>query len=268
MLSDAAERTKGDPTGRTGQARERPFTERLVTAATTPRVGVAVLVASAIGFAVLAVLAVFDEGALLAIDEPIQRWIVDHRVAWLDGVMKAVTFLGSRYAVGVLVLAVAIWTYRAGKCRVTLLILVLAFILNPVVEFAFKELIIERTRPQLASIALGRGASFPSGHVLVAVGFYAMLPAMVAETHRRYRLQLTAAIGAGVLIVAIGVSRVYVGVHWFTDVVGGIFLGSVIVLATYGALRGHRLDPTRCRPLEDPDAATGHLIALGDETHR
>lgn len=238
----------GDPSA--GGARRihgRPFSERVVAAVAVPRVEAAVLVVAAVAFAVLALLAAFDEEALLAIDEPIQRWVVDHRAAWLDDVMRVVTFLGSRYAVGAFVLAVAIWTYRADKCRVTLLILLVAFLLNPVVEFAFKELIVQRTRPPLPSIGFGRGSSFPSGHVLVAVGFYAMLPVLVAQSVRRHRLQLAAAIVGGVLIVAIAASRVYIGVHWFTDVIGGMLLGSVIVLATYRALSGHRLDPARCR---------------------
>lgn len=214
---------------------------------TVSRVGATVLAISALAFVVLALFAALGEATLLAIDEPIQRWVVDHRVAWIDGAMKVITFLGSRYAVGALVLAVAVWTYRTDKCRITLLVLVAAFLLNPVVEFAFKELIIERTRPALPAIGSGRGSSFPSGHVLVAVGFYAMLPVLVAQTTQRPGRQLAAAIGGSVLIVAIAASRVYIGVHWFTDVIGGILLGLVIVLATYGALRGHRLDPARCR---------------------
>lgn len=163
--------TMGDPSaGGARRIHDRSFSERVVAAVAVPRVGAAFFVVAAIAFAVLALLAAFDEGALLAIDEPIQRWVVDHRAAWLDDVMRAVTFLGSRYAVGTFVLAVAIWTYRAGRCRVTLLVLVAAFILNPVVEFTFKELIIERTRPQLPSIGFGRAprsragtCSWPSG---------------------------------------------------------------------------------------------------------
>lgn len=107
----------GDPSaGGARRIHDRSFSERVVAAVAVPRVGAVVLVVAAVAFAILALLAAFDEGALLAIDEPIQRWVVDHRAAWLDDVMRAVTFLGSRYAVGALVLDVAIWTFRADKC--------------------------------------------------------------------------------------------------------------------------------------------------------
>ncbi|MBI2238863.1 MAG: phosphatase PAP2 family protein, partial [Actinobacteria bacterium] len=64
------------------------------------------------------------------------------------------------------------------------------------------------------------------------------------------RVRLAAAWAAGAVVLAVGFSRIYLGVHWFTDVVGGLLVGAIVVLATYRALGGHRLDRSRaCCPL-------------------
>jgi undecaprenyl-diphosphatase len=220
--------------------------ERLVSRFSAPRLVTPVLFLSATGFVLLALFAAFGQGALAIVDEPIERWVIEHRMPWLDTVMTGVTFLGTRYFVGAALVALVVWALRAGRCRATILVLVVAFALNPLIEFIAKQLI-DRPRPDLARLGAGTGPAFPSGHVLVAVGFYSLLPVFVSESPHRYRAQLAAGLVGATLILLIGFSRMYRDVHWFTDVVGGILLGAVVVLATYRALRGHRLDPARCR---------------------
>ena len=220
--------------------------EGLVSRLFDPRLLTPVLIFTAIGFALLALFAAFGQGALAIVDEPIERWMIEHRTPWLDTVMTGVTFLGTRYFVGAALLALAVWALRAGRCRATVLVLVVAFTLNPLIEFIAKQLI-DRPRPDLARVGAGTGPAFPSGHVLVAMGFYSLLPVFVSESPHRYRAQLAAGLLGAALILMIGFSRMYRDVHWFTDVVGGILMGAVVVLGTYRALRGHRLDPARCR---------------------
>jgi undecaprenyl-diphosphatase len=141
---------------------------------------------------------------------------------------------------------VAAYSLLTGRCRITLLILVIAFALNPLVEVLLKEVLIDRSRPDMLPLGRGRGASFPSGHVMAAIGFYGMLPALVSEATGRYRARIAAFLAAGVIILAVGFSRIYMGVHWVTDVMGGFLIGAVVILSTYEALQGHRLDRNRC----------------------
>jgi undecaprenyl-diphosphatase len=124
-------------------------------------------------------------------------------------------------------------------------VLVVAFALNPLVEFLLKEGV-GRVRPDLLPLGRRRGPSFPSGHVVASVGFYGVLPALAWRATSRRRLRAIALGAAVVVIVVIGVSRVYVGVHWATDVLGGVLIGTIIVIATSRALRGHGLHRSRC----------------------
>jgi hypothetical protein len=126
-------------------------------------------------------------------------------------------------------------------------VLVVAVMLNPAIEIGLKELI-GRARPDLARLLPGRGPSFPSGHVLASVGFYGLIPFLAWESTARYWIRRVAFFGAFAVIMSVSVSRVYLDVHWASDVVGGLMLGTVIVAASYRALRGHRMhrDPGCC----------------------
>ncbi|MBI2239151.1 MAG: phosphatase PAP2 family protein [Actinobacteria bacterium] len=213
------------------------------------RGGRALLIASGVSFALLAAIAAFAEPLLLRLDRPIQRWVISVRQAWLNETMRWITLLGTRYVIGALLLALAAWVLARGRCRVVLMVMVIAFALNPAVEWALKALV-DRPRPDLLLLARARGPSFPSGHVVASIGFYAMLPLLVWDATTSSRLRRAAASIAAAIVVAVGFSRVYLGVHWFTDVVGGLLAGTVVVVATYRVLGGHRLDRSRaCCPL-------------------
>jgi undecaprenyl-diphosphatase len=199
----------------------------------------------AVAFLVLAAVATTAEGALLRVDRPVQEWVVAERRAWLNDVMRWVSLLGTRYVIGALLLGLVAWSWVTRRCRVAVLVLVAAFALNPVVEFLLKELV-GRVRPDLAALGRRRGPSFPSGHVVASVGFYGVLPALAWRTSTRLGARVLAAGGAAIVIAGIAVSRVYVGVHWSSDVVGGLLIGTILVLVTARALGGHPRGRTGC----------------------
>ncbi len=196
-------------------------------------------------FVTLALLAAFAQSFLLRVDEPVQRWVISVRRGWLNDLMIGVSWLGTRYVIGGLLAIVTIWSLVTGRCRRAVLVLLVAFALNPLLEWSLKALV-DRPRPGLLLLGRGRGPSFPSGHVLAASGFYAMLPALIPWDVDRWRSLGVAIVGAGV-VLAVAFSRVYMGVHWASDVVGGLLVGTIAVVATYRALDGHRIAACRCR---------------------
>src|SRR2546422_374582 len=95
------------------------------------------------------------------------------------------------------------------------------------------KLVIHRPRPSYAAALMPQATwSFPSGHAmgsLVGYGMLAYVLCLLATCNHRTRLWIVA--GAAVVIVAIGVSRLYLGVHYFSDVVGGYAAGAIWLFA-------------------------------------
>ena len=185
-----------------------------------------------VAFAALTVSAITAEPALLRLDQAMQSWILANRTAWLDRAMVWLTFLGTRYVIGVASLALVAWSQIARRHRTFVLLIVGAVLLNPVFEVGFKELV-GRVRPAVAQLLPGNGPSFPSGHVLAAVGFYGLIPFLTWEATRNAWARFAAVAGSLAVIAVVTVSRPYLDVHWTTDAIAGVLLGTVLVTATY-----------------------------------
>jgi undecaprenyl-diphosphatase len=91
--------------------------------------------------------------------------------------------------------------------------------------------IVNRPRPELVpQHDMVYSSSFPSGHAMMAPVVYLTLAAIVSAGHRRTAIKTLLLVGAAVLVAGIGVSRVYLGVHWPSDVLAGWTLGAIIAL--------------------------------------
>lgn len=91
--------------------------------------------------------------------------------------------------------------------------------------------IVQRPRPDLVpQHDMVYSSSFPSGHAMMAPVVYLTLAAIVAAGHRRTAIKVLLLIGATVLVLGIGVSRIYLGVHWPSDVLAGWTLGAIVAL--------------------------------------
>jgi membrane-associated phospholipid phosphatase len=91
------------------------------------------------------------------------------------------------------------------------------------------KFLFHRSRPDLFRVVQETGYSFPSGHVIASMCFYGMGAFLIMRTISSWRGRLAVATLAGILIVAIGVSRIYLGVHYPTDVLAGFAAGSMWV---------------------------------------
>lgn len=93
---------------------------------------------------------------------------------------------------------------------------------------AYLKHVFERARPRLfEEVATLHSYSFPSGHATAAIAIYGMIAFVVGRLAPR--LRLLAAGGALALAVSIGISRIYLGVHWVTDVLAGYAAGAIIL---------------------------------------
>ncbi len=152
------------------------------------------------------------------------------RQPWLDPVMVAVTHLGDQPVLFAL-LGLAFLTCLYFKAWRTGLLLLAVFGLAWLLTHFTKEAV-ARPRPDIAYPLVSRpkSASFPSGHATLALTLYGSCAIALGRrlTSRRATILLT--IGTVFLVMAIGVSRLYLGVHYVTDVVGGWIAGGAFVL--------------------------------------
>lgn len=154
--------------------------------------------------------------------------IVEHlRTPWLTPVMESFSALATPVSLVVLLLAVAAFApgKRPGMCCAVNLVLVV--VINQVLKF-----IIQRPRPDGFRLATASGFSFPSGHSMAAMAFFGLLAWLVWKYEADRRLRCLYATGFALVIVMIGVSRIYLGVHYASDVLGGFCL-SMAWLAVY-----------------------------------
>ena len=150
------------------------------------------------------------------------------RSSTLDDVFLTLSASGRRSTVLVLGTTAGLLTWR--RCRAVSVALLVATFSRPLLESVIK-LLVGRDRPDLDRMVPGVGYSFPSGHVLAAVALWGLMPLVVSlYTRRRWVWWLSVAVSGG-LILGIAASRVYLGVHWFTDVSAGFIVGTFFLLA-------------------------------------
>jgi undecaprenyl-diphosphatase len=144
---------------------------------------------------------------------------------WVEELARDVTALGGVGVLTFITLAVAGYLLLQKKSRAALVVLI-AVIGGLVVSQLLKELF-DRPRPELVPHgSYVYTSSFPSGHAMMSAATYLTLGALLARVHTHRRLKTYFLTLAAVLSIAVGISRVYLGVHWPTDVLAGWTLGA------------------------------------------
>lgn len=148
-------------------------------------------------------------------------------------VLKMISFLGSPVWFYVVIPAAAFYMWKHGHVRLALF-LVVTTLLGGVIDTIVKE-VVARPRPSLVDpVATAYGKSFPSGHSMTAaVAYGALLLVFLPEIPRRWRVPIVVA--AALLVLAIGGTRLALGVHYITDVAGGFVLGLAWLFASTAA---------------------------------
>lgn len=159
--------------------------------------------------------------------------ILDHNVAvWLHAratprlttIMLVITYLHSMPGVSVMALGVALYLWRR-RCLYWMLALILTvpggMLLNVLLKHAF-----HRVRPSFDNPILTLTTySFPSGHTMTATVFYGVLAAFAVRKIKSWQGRLLVILGAGLMILLVGFSRIYLGAHYLSDVLGAMAEG-------------------------------------------
>ncbi len=170
----------------------------------------------------------------VTVSTTVQSW----QSAWLDTTMKAVSELGVLHVAAPLVAATAVALFIASW-RAESIFMVLTPSAGRLVTLVVKELV-DRPRPSEGFVHVFRdaaSASFPSGHVVHSVVYFGALAVVLNLRLRPSRRLRTAQALLVALVLATGLSRIYLGMHWLGDVVGGFAFGAAVVAAAVWAWR-------------------------------
>jgi undecaprenyl-diphosphatase len=152
---------------------------------------------------------------------------------WFEELMRDVTALGSAGVLGILTLAASGYLWLQGKRSAVLYVLVA--VLGAQGISSTLKVVFGRPRPDLFPHGVQvYTASFPSGHSVMSAATFLTLGVMLARYQKLKRLRVYLVLLAIFLAVAVGISRVYLGVHWPTDVVAGWAVGAAWALGCWG----------------------------------
>ena len=184
----------------------------------------------------------------------------------VESAVRDVTALGSLTVIAFLTVVVAGFLFLSQRPRLAVYVLV-ATVGGAAISYALK-LLYNRPRPTLVPPeALPSDPSFPSGHSAAAAVVYLTLGLLLAHTFARREQKVYVVALAILVTLAVGLSRLYLGVHWPSDVLAGWTLGGVWALACWQAermLRRRGLVEPEAHP-EPADSAMQPASQPGDE---
>ncbi len=201
------------------------------------------------------------EGETQAFDEAVIQWMGAHRSPTLDASMVEVTALGTWPVVLMIVIVTGLFLTLSDRKYSAILLLVSAgggLLLNGVLKLGFN-----RPRPSIfLPVVQAVSSSFPSGHAMSSAIVYGTVAYLAARLHRRRWARWLVMAFAFVVIVLISFSRMYLGVHYPSDVVAGVMIGLAWAGFCMATLEGvQRFRPRRAPPIlgeEEPaPAASG-----------
>lgn len=180
-----------------------------------------------------------QNGDLAILDHEINSWLHTHRTSSINAVMKGITQMGNVIAYVIIIPIIALLLFRYNKnwqhSIETAIILISCFLVNLGLKFHFA-----RSRPDVSLhlVELAEDSfSYPSGHSMTAMAFYGFLMYLSLHYFQAKYTKLFSVLVLSALIFLIGISRVYLGAHYPTDVLAGFLVGLVWLLICINILR-------------------------------
>lgn len=175
----------------------------------------------------VAYITIFLSGSLSFLDEIAYAFLSSFQSSQVTGVMVAITFFGSWMAVVIICAICLLVNWHKGLFLSINVALVYA--LNNVIK-----IIIMRPRPSVIHLVYETGYSFPSGHAMVSFALYGILAYFVWKKYKVYSLLLM------LCPLLIGMTRIYLGVHYVTDIIGGYLFALLYLCVIFELFHNHK----------------------------
>ena len=182
-------------------------------------------------FVMLGYLVKFFPASLKGVDRQVQLIVRHHMSDALTSFYKVVTNFGGTVYIPILVIAVLVFLLLK-KWYAEAIFITIDVALMPILVLIFKH-VYSRTRPTLPHLVVENGLSFPSGHASASLMFYTCLMVLICQRLNNQQIKWLVRVLFSMFIVVIGISRIYLGVHYPTDILGGWLMSGSILLITY-----------------------------------
>ncbi|CCZ57566.1 pAP2 family protein [Clostridium sp. CAG:762] len=176
-------------------------------------------------FVILCILVKLD--LLSNIDESVYKFITSNMNDTTTNIYKVITFFGSTiFMVGLCVLLLVLFIIIKKNIYGYIIsgTLIFSTIMNNVIK-----VIIRRERP-IYMIVRETTFSFPSGHTMASVSMYGILIYLINKSNMNKKLKIILSIILGMIPLMVATSRIYLGAHYFSDILGAIMLATIVLL--------------------------------------
>lgn len=167
---------------------------------------------------------------LVIFDKTVIDRVQGLEVGGLTAAMKFFTFIGSTRLIIILTVPIFLFLFLVLKHRVEILIFLAVVYMTPILNRLLK-MYFNRARPDFHRLIEIGGYSFPSGHAMNAFSFYSILAFLLWRHVPPRPGRIAVIIFSSLMIFAIGISRVYLGVHYPSDIIGGFLASGLWVAA-------------------------------------
>jgi undecaprenyl-diphosphatase len=188
-----------------------------------------------------------QSGATQSFDETVMRWMGAHRIEWIEQSLLEITALGTGLVLMMIVLIAALFLVATQHRFSAFLLLVASaggLVLNTILKSSF-----DRPRPRLFEwLTSPGGSSFPSGHAMGSAIVYFTVAYLIGRLEKRRWMRALTILTSLLLVLLISVSRLYLGVHYPSDVLAGMVIGLAWAGFCLAGLEAVRVFGLRFRP--------------------
>lgn len=162
-------------------------------------------------------------------DMQIITFLYNLRTPLLTSIMKSISFIGMD---GIIFFSIIIPViFYLKRRRHEAILFTIMIVMGAVIDFLLK-LITQRPRPTFAPLVIEHSFSFPSGHSMNSFIFFTTVAYFIYHFTHKKKISLLAFLVSAIIILVVGISRIYLGVHYPSDVLGG-YLAGLLWMASF-----------------------------------
>ena len=179
------------------------------------------------------IVVLLETGKIIKIESIFYGFLAKHINTEFTIFFKTITYIGGPVAIALFCITLLIFHHTRKSYGIPVCItLVSSYVLNFILKHVFL-----RPRPDILRLVTEKSYSFPSGHSMINASIYTILILLMLSNANKKGKKIIISISLVILFVLIGISRIYLGVHYLGDVIAGWILGVLVAFIVYLVFR-------------------------------